>query len=126
MAIKPSSIRTFYFYIISLIGLLMIAFPTADLVNLALKTWIFPNAETAAYTCPTYFPAPTDSSVPNVEVQKQQCETDRARFVEERINTRQADAIRDFSFLVVGIPLFIFHFRIAQKERREEKDENKS
>ena len=95
---KISSIRTLYFYVISLIGLLMIVIPTVDLVNIALKTWVFPEISLSLL----------------------------GRLEESYTRARQADAVRDFSFLIVGIPLFWFHFRTAQRERREERYEAKS
>ncbi|MBI4133143.1 hypothetical protein HY478_00865 [Candidatus Uhrbacteria bacterium] len=125
MAIKISSIRTLYFYVISLIGLLMIAFSTADLVNTALKTWVFPKAEEVYLRCPYDYPQPVAvEGVParTPEELAADCERERERALEERVRGRQSSAVRDVSFLVVGIPLFWFHFRTAQRERREEKE----
>ena len=114
--------------VIGIIGLMMIVFSVADLVNLGLKTWVFPKAEDVGYyACPIAVPAtapdsaPAKVSVPAIDSQKQ-CADDQARALASTIHGRQSSAVRDLSFLVVGLPLFAFHFRIAQKERREEKD----
>lgn len=125
MAIKVSSIRTLYFYVISLIGLLMMVIPATDLINLALNTWVFTKAEEVSLVCPppTISSYPDGTKSPNVETQLKECLAERDQLIQDQMRTRQSNAVRDFSFLVVGIPLFWFHFRIAQRERREEREE---
>ncbi len=122
MALKTSLIRTLYFYVISAIGLLMISFSTADLINLGLKTWVFPKAEEFYFSCPRPVPEPTDQEGRKADQDQQFCLEEQKRQLEQRIQARAASAVRDFSFLVVGLPLFWFHFRVAQKERREDKE----
>ncbi len=123
MPIKTSSIRTLYFYVIATVGLLMVVFSAADLINLALKTWVFPKAEEYTFECPRDFPAPAEGTTgQSPEEQRAECEIQKERAREERMRARQAGAVRDISFLVVGIPLFWFHFRTAQRERKEAKE----
>lgn len=121
---KPSIIRSLYFYVIAIIGLMMVVFSTADLINLGLKTWVFPNADdnNFGYACPLVAPAPAPDGVkaPPVDVRKQ-CLEDQKTAKDRQVLQRESNAVRDLSFLIVGIPLFLFHFRVVQKERKEEK-----
>ena len=123
---KPSIIRSLYFYIISIIGLMMIVFSTADLINLGLKTWVFPKADRYYSSCDNMlYPSSYGTAVSPKDAgdrQKEQCEQQLKRDKENAVSNKQSQAVRDLSFLVVGLPLFAFHFRIAQKERREEKE----
>lgn len=105
------------------IGLIMVTLSAADLINLALKTWVFPKAEETSFVCPTeYPPSPEGLPARSPVEQREECEKQEAWAQRERVRSRQANAIRDISFLLVGIPLFWFHFRVAQRERREEKE----
>ena len=117
-----SKIRQVYFYAVSLVGLLMLVFSTADLINLGLKTWVFPAVEQSEYA-----PYPKSAYPPDVVAPKESPEAAKARLAQEqeysklqRRAQKQRDAIRDISFLIVGLPLFAFHFRVVQKEKSKD------
>lgn len=119
---KGSIIRSIYFYLAALVGLLMMVFSGADLINLGLKTWVFPNAdEELYYTCPERPPVPagieTEAAPTGEEALGAKCPTDAQRT--QALRRRQSSAIRDISLIVVGFPLFLFHFRVVQRERKE-------
>ncbi|MFA5935896.1 MAG: hypothetical protein WC787_03525 [Patescibacteria group bacterium] len=119
---KSSLIKTLYFYVVSLISLMMIVFSTADLVNIGLKTWVFTKADDANYYIqPCAVPVmPPGTDAPNVDYMKN-CE-DNNRIQKENYEVqKQRDAVRDLAFLVVGIPLFAYHWRTIRKESRDEK-----
>jgi hypothetical protein len=44
-ATKAMIIKSIYFYLVSFVALMMVAFSSADLINMALKTWIFTKAD---------------------------------------------------------------------------------
>jgi hypothetical protein len=50
---------------------------------------------------------------------KSKCEANQK---EQRSSERQNNVVRNLSMLLVAAPVFWFHFRIAQRERREELD----
>ncbi|MEO5928103.1 MAG: hypothetical protein ABIO72_05270 [Patescibacteria group bacterium] len=119
---KSSIIKTIYFYSVSLIALMMISFSTADLVNLGLKTWVFTKADQADYylqPCTVPVPAPTGDF--NRADFVKSCEDNNAQQKENYQTQKQRDAVRDLAFLVVGIPLFAYHWKTIRKESREEK-----
>ncbi|MFA6447805.1 MAG: hypothetical protein WCW31_06185 [Patescibacteria group bacterium] len=124
---KSTLIKTIYFYLVSLIALLMVVFSTADLINLGLKTWVFPKTNTNYYGMPCasqIYPAPTKEGVTqpttNIDYAKQ-CEIDRKNQEDMAIVQNQRDAVRDISMIVVGIPLFLYHWITLRKDKETDK-----
>ncbi len=131
---RNSIIRSIYFYAVSIISLFMVTFAVADLVNSGLKTWVFPNADPrynecipgfatsySGYAKPIRAPGETQPAEPTGPT-AEECEKQNKLNRDNIIRERQNSAIRDFSFLMVGLPLFLFHFRIVQKEWKEKKE----
>lgn len=123
---KSAIIKTVYFYVVSLIGLLMVVFSTADLINLGLKTWVFPKADLNEYKQPTCAVSIyKDPNMKETEEQYQQrikaCEATYVNEDEARAIRNQRDAVRDISFVVVGLPLFLYHWTTIRKEQKAEK-----
>ncbi|MFA6099308.1 MAG: hypothetical protein WC750_00330 [Patescibacteria group bacterium] len=124
---KSSLIKTIYFYLVSLIALLMVVFSTADLINLGLKTWVFPKTNATYYGMPCasqVYPVPAEKgvtqTVATIDYAKQ-CEADRQNQAEMSIIQNQRDAVRDISMIVVGIPLFLYHWITLRKDKESEK-----
>jgi hypothetical protein len=126
-------IRSIYFYAVSIIALFMLVFSAVDLVNLGLKTWAFKNADPSYNVCVpgnagTYngpmIPASTDPNVktPPAGPTQAQCDLQNNQNRDNISRQNQSSAVRDLSMLVVALPLFLFHFRIVQKEWKERKE----
>lgn len=123
-----SKIRQVYFYAVSLVGLLMLVFSSADLINLGLKTWVFTAAEEAEYAVYPEFPRPAyapdgkplKEPKENPEEIKAQMAEKQEFAKKQRRAQKQRDALRDISFLIVGLPLFLFHFRVVQSEKNNQ------
>ncbi len=143
MAIKLNSIRNFYFYLVALIALMMIVWGTANLINLGLTTWVFKTADKADDWAP---PVPymitemkADETVARCAEkcdltvdEKQQIQNWLADYKNwqnqqgiMKVARKQKNAVRDISMLVVGIPLFLWHWKIVSKESGETKENNK-
>lgn len=119
---KSGLIKSIYFYLVSLISLMMVVFSTADLVNLGLKTWVFTKADRADYyiqPCAVP-PMPKGTDAPNVD-QMVVCEQNNKQQAENYAAQKQRDAVRDIAFILVGIPLFAYHWRTLRRESRLEK-----
>ena len=127
-------IRSIYFYAVSIIALFMLVFSLVDLVNLGLKTWVFPNSDPSYSVCipgnaGTYngpmIPASTDPNAKNVPAgpTQEQCDMQNKQNRDNIARQNESSAVRDLSLLVVALPLFLFHFRIVQKEWKERKNE---
>ncbi len=121
---KSQIIKTVYFYLVSLIALMMVVFSTADLVNLGLKTWVFPKADLNEYREPScsYMIVKDPGMVETDEVYQQriaECEANKVSEEDARVIRNQKAAVRDISFLFVGIPLFLYHWLIIRKEQKK-------
>lgn len=124
-------IRSIYFYAVSIIALFMLVFSAVDLVNLGLKTWVFKNADPMYSRCIPGSngmyggakPIPAGTGVETtVGPTQAECDLQDKQNQENTIRQNQSSAVRDFSMLVVALPLFLFHFRIVQKEWKERKE----
>ncbi|MAF36756.1 hypothetical protein CL622_06585 [archaeon] len=102
-----SLIRTIYLYTFSLIGLVLIVMASVSIINLGLKTFIFTEADQDFYP---RMPAPvSEGEVEPVEVSK----TDYQR------GQRQRELAQSIAMLLVGIPLYFFHWRTIKRENRK-------
>jgi len=142
-----NTIRQIYFYAATLIFLIMSVVALISLLNLGLKTYVFPKADMAyGQTCDEsgnvgYAPVPAPVAVPSKEgaptvreltaeekaANKATCEKNLA---DQRDSQRQNTLVQYLSMLVVAAPLFWLHFKWVQKERETEialaKDEKKA
>lgn len=129
---KHSIIRSIYFYTVSIIALFMLVFSCVDLVNLGLKTWVFKNAEPMYSRCipgsdgasniPPRAPGDNSLNLYAAGPTQAQCDLQNKQNDENLTRQNQSSAVRDFSMLAVALPLFLFHFRIVQKEWKERKE----
>ena len=127
MAEMKNVIRTVfitYLAIVSLIGLMMIVISSAQLINSGLKTWVFPAADV-----PTWLEDCTDTSrsIKPVELDYEmteeeifaECEERRAQQIENHGVEKARDAVNHLALIIVGLPLFLIHFRAFNKERKK-------
>jgi hypothetical protein len=133
MSKSTQIIRSLYFYAVSIVALFMLVFSCVDLVNIGLKTWVFKNADPSYSLCVpgsvgtyngTMIPASADQNAKTAPTGPTQAECDLQNKQNQDNLSRQnqSSAVRDFSMLVVALPLFLFHFRIVQKEWKERKE----
>lgn len=134
---QKNIIRQIYFYAASLITLIIMVVSTAQILNTGLKTYVFPKADDAyRNTCDEtgkmvgefeprmVAPEKEGGEVMEKEMTKEEKAEAKAkceeRLMERRTAERQREFVNNFSMLFVAAPVFWFHFRIAQRERREE------
>ena len=118
---KVAIIKNIYFYAVSLVALLMVVFSFADVVNIALRTYVFTKADQNYYG--GYYPACPVSVTPDAasstggkgepgcvnKDEQQRIEKDNAAAQKQR------DLVRDISLILVGVPLFLYHWHIIRK-----------
>jgi hypothetical protein len=121
---KAVVIKTIYFYLVCFVALMTVVFSAADLINIALKTWIFTKADSTDYyyapamVCPT----PVDKSLSDTTTAQIKADCERQQKTNEelsknnRIAQKQSNVVRDISLIVVGIPLFLYHWQIVRKK----------
>lgn len=108
------SIRKIYLYLFALIGLVISTIGAVELVNLGLKTVLFPQADTN-YAYPMAKPAVTPGSTTTVQ-EPSQAEMDKFN-EQQRASQRQRDAANALAMLIVGVPLYAYHWRVIKKEK---------
>lgn len=117
-------IKTIYYYLVCFVALMMVVFSTADIINIALKTWVFTKADDNYYS--GYMASCTIPIDPKLQDQtttaamKAECEKQQTLGVKQAQDNadaqRQRDVVRDISMIAVGIPLFLYHWRIVRKK----------
>ena len=118
---KVALIKNIYFYLVSFVALMMVVFSVADAVNIALKTWVFTKADNNFYSysvpaCDQSVKADPNAKPLSAEECTKQEEQNKQRDQENLIAQRQRDVVRDISFIVVGLPLFILHWLVVRKK----------
>ncbi len=123
--VKPKSgvIRNIYLYLVSFVALMMIIFSTADLINIALKTYIFPKADDYySYYEPICTPAAPTDATSTANVKGETCiskEEQEKRSKEQLVRQRQNSLVRDISMILVAVPVFAYHWMIIRKKENE-------
>jgi hypothetical protein len=114
-------IKKVYLYLVSLISLIILVIAAIMLINMALKAWVFHKADMVYY----YPPVACDYSTPQgqkdaaaVPECNDPSKTDRmmAEEKERRSAQRQSDAAHAIAMIIVGAPVFLYHWRLARKE----------
>ena len=121
---SKKTIKSLYFYLVSFVALMMVVFSTADTINIALKTWVFTAADKDMYYMPpcavqletTDRPPVKTMPATSVEDCEKQNELNLKQQESSRTAQKQRDVVRDISMIVVGIPLFLIHWRIVRSK----------
>lgn len=102
------SIRVLYLYLFSAIGLVVVIFSSVRLVNLALKVFIFKEADIFEYVAPL---APDGKA----QVSKDEEEAIRKR---ETQRQRQREASEALAGIMVGLPIYLYHWQLIKREKK--------
>lgn len=108
------SIRKIYLYLFALIGLVISTIGAVELVNLGLKTIVFPQADTY-YNYPAAKPIAAPGATSTVQ-EPSQAEIDRFN-EQQRSSQRQRDAANALAMLIVGVPLYAYHWKVIKREK---------
>lgn len=109
------SIRLLYLYLFSFIGLLIAVIGSIQILDLGIKVYIFKGAD--KYSVPMVSkinPAGKEVLLTDKEKAEQQRIQD-----EETKRQRQVQLSGSLAMLLVGIPLYKFHWRTIQKEGKK-------
>lgn len=141
---EKAVIRPTYFYLISLAALLMIVIAGGMLINLGLKTWVFPSAGEAdnaklSYERVAGFEVIEKSSVQSIVDCGDKCGVGSAtvtlasQWVDDyntwdevarvSYNNTQRQAASNIPFIIIGIPLFWYHWNTVRKEKKGKQEE---
>lgn len=113
---KHPLIRKFYLYLFSLIGLVLVVIGSVQLVNLALKAFIFTSAD-KYYEYPMAKPVAPDASGAKPEIiQPNQADID-AYQKNQLASQRQRDAANALAMIIIGLPLYLYHWSVIKKDK---------
>lgn len=108
------SIRKIYLYLFALIGLVISTIGAVQLVDLGLKSFIFQDAD-MQYAYPMekrIIPGEATSTVQDPSQEELDAFNEK-----QRNSQRQREAANALAMLIVGIPLYAYHWRILKKEK---------
>ena len=142
MSNKTGIIRTIYLYLFSLVGLILIIIAGVRFIDMGLKAWVFTNAESPRYEAPPRLSVAKDFA-PLEEEAVLSC-SDTCGFSEEEkklaqewlveyqtwleqdqkidyvSQNRQRTAASSLAMLIIGAPLYVYHWRLASRRKRDE------
>jgi len=108
---KNPIIRTIYLYLFTLIGLAMVTVGTARIVNVGLKAWVFREADVReAYYEPSHIDDMVERKVSEIDYVKKQ---------------QHRDLASSISTIIVGLPLYLYHWVVIKGDSRRREDELK-
>lgn len=131
-------IRTIYLYLFSLVGLVLLIIGSVGFLNMGLKAFVFTAAENEERLWRMEPPMYYERSIDEVEslkasenLSEEQLESvdmwleDYERWqqmqddVDPVIASRHRNAAMDLALLLVGLPLFLFHWLTIRKENKK-------
>ena len=140
-----SLIRTIYLYVFALVGLILLIIGSIQLVDLGLKVFIFKKAEKSYFKTlpPVILSRPGEELTANdLEKLAMACKENNAFDEKQKIMIsnwltdyqnwkssqldelerksikRQKTASRALSFILIGLPIYLYHWRIIKKETK--------
>lgn len=102
------NLRLLYLYLFAFVGLLIVIVGSVRLVDLGLKTVVFKDADKYEYVVPGKTLDGTDVD-PEVE---------KARMEREFVRNRQREFSGAISMILVGLPVYAYHWRTIQREKK--------
>ena len=103
------NIRLIYLYLFAFVGLLVVVIGSVRMVDLGMKIFVFKNADKYEYTAP--YPADEKIKV-DMSFAKEQADREQSR-------NRQREFSGALSMIVVGLPLYLYHWKTIQKENKK-------
>jgi hypothetical protein len=130
------TVRTFYLYVVSLLSLIFLAIGIGNLANTTLKATIFKEAEkrdySVCYSYPYYISSVDLKNLEGLTVDQNEKMESMIRDYEawQETNTgescyrseRENRIVNSLTMILIALPLYIFHWAIIKKEKKENED----
>ncbi len=137
---KHSLIRAIYLYLFAIIGLVLLIIGSVKFVDMGLKAFVFTKAEESEEVRQLYkYYSVPPISMERIEESQEEIElsTEEKAAVKEWVDDykkwqeaeskidylasqRQKEASNNLAFILIGFPLYFFHWRIIRRETREQ------
>lgn len=142
---KNTLIRTIYLYTFSLVGLVLVVIGGVRFVDMGLKAWVFTQADEEQRMWSKQPPMPVitekrietavkEGKIENLtNEEKTAMEQWLASYADWKTkqetfdpitSQRQREAAGALSFILVGLPLYLYHWRVIKREKNEELTDN--
>lgn len=108
------SLKKAYLYLVSVISLVIAVIGAIMLINMALKTWVFPKADQNFYSYPCPMSAPPDGKAAPCD--QAALDQQKKLDVENRAAQKQRDAAQALAMIIVATPVWYYHWKMARKE----------
>ncbi|MDD3399937.1 MAG: hypothetical protein WC919_07055 [Candidatus Paceibacterota bacterium] len=140
MAKKHSLVRTIYLYLFTIIGLSLVVIGTVRFLDMGLKAFVFTGADEPERIQQRYYQGYLPSAVEKIATpedvdgvegltddEKESLKNFIKNYEEWReegakidyvSSRRQRDASINLSLLLVGLPLYLYHWRIIRRETK--------
>ena|SRR3989344_4249727 len=110
------NIRLLYLYLFSLVGLVVTVIGSVRIIELGLKVFVFKEADTYYYVRPITPAEEMGISTKEAELRQKE-EADNQK--EQTKRDRQREAAGAIAMLVVGFPLYKYHWGLIHKENKK-------
>lgn len=104
------NLRLLYLYLFSFVGLLITVIGSIQILDLALKTYVFRVSDFSAYPLT---PVTDDKGKVTFSVEDQ-----KRSQLEEAANQRKRNLSNSLAMILVGTPLYLYHWKTIRKENR--------
>jgi hypothetical protein len=141
---KHSLVRTIYLYLFTIIGLTLLVIGTVHFVNMGLKAFVFTRAEDPERISQEYryygtAPLPeekfqeyqeggelTDQEKAAIKAWYQDYDEwkERESEIDYLTSRRHEEASRNLAFILIGLPLYLYHWQIIKRETKDNKEKN--
>lgn len=109
-------------YLFAFIGLVLITIGCVRMVSLGLKTYIFKQADIYYnYPGPRQLAVEGDKAVEQQEPSKEEIKEFEEK---QRKSNRQREAAESIAFILVGVPLYFYHWRVIRRDKEQETNDN--
>ncbi len=108
------SIRLLYLYLFSFIGLIIAVIGTIQIVDLGMKVYLFKEADRYDYPLTSKF----DPTGKEIALTDQEKADQKAQQDKETTRNRQRQVSTALAMLLVGVPLYKYHWNLIKKEDR--------
>ena len=106
---KYHLIRKIYLYTFSLVGLVLVVIGGVRLVGLGLKTFVFTKAD-------VYYEYPMARLGRVPKPSKEEVDVYQR---DQRTANRQREAAESLAMIIVGLPLYLYHWQMVRKEKED-------
>lgn len=109
------TLRKSYLYIFAVVGLVLCIISLVSLINLGLKTYVFTKADYPCYNAPQV--ADKTGTISQAELDRQ-AEENTKNCEESRTASKQSQAANAIAMIIVGLPLYTYHWHMIRKENQ--------